>query len=166
MFDAQWCERDEISIFLSIFAPFPFYYSIFLRQPFRKLLCPRHTHDRASSTCVSISCGCKGHSAFHFVLCHHFVFLHLNACLSVAKTAFGFGSQTHPIALHMLSAIFSERKGSFIFVQIVRASLAVLKQYPVKVSSSFFLNLNNILYFCQRLFHSATHFSLPKHFTL
>ena len=57
---------------------------------------------------------CQPHMCFHLVwlygfsftsiaseFCHHFVLLHLNACLSVVKTAFGFGSQAHPTALHM-----------------------------------------------------------------
>ena len=66
-------------------------------------------------------------------------------CPSVVKTAFGFESQARHMALHMLSAIVSDRKGSFIFVHIVLAALAVLIQYPAKVSSSFLVNLNKRL---------------------
>ena len=51
---------------------------------------------------------------------------HLSGCFKVLMTAFVFVSQAHSIALHILSAITSDRIGSFIFVQIVLAILAVL----------------------------------------
>ena len=56
-----------------------------------------------------------------FVVRHHFMLLHLNACFTLLMTAFDFGSQAHPIALHLLSEIISGRIGSFIFVHIVLA---------------------------------------------
>ena len=46
------------------------------------------------------------------------------------------------MALQMLSGVVSDRKGVFIFVQIV---LAALVQYPAKVSSSILVNLNKRL---------------------
>ena len=49
------------------------------------------------------------------------------------------------MALHMLSAIISDNKGSFIFFQIVLAALTVLIQYIFNVSSSLLLNPNKRL---------------------
>ena len=72
-----------------------------------------------------------------FVVCHRFVLIHLYAFFNVVTTAFGFGSQAHPTALHMLSTIISDREGSFIFVLSVLAAPAV-RQYPVIFSSSLF----------------------------
>ena len=82
---------------------------------------------------------CQPHICFHpvwlygplfistaFVDCHHFVLLHLNTCLKVLITACGLWSQTHPMALHMLSAIPSDRNDSFVFFHIFLATLAVL----------------------------------------
>ena len=60
------------------------------------------------------------------VFCHHFVLLHSNTCFKVLMTAFGFGSQIHPIAFHKLSAITSDKIGSIIFFKIFIAILAVL----------------------------------------
>ena len=51
-------------------------------------------------------------------------------------------SQTHPMALHRLSAVTSERKGNFCCFQIVRAIRDVLVQLPTHVSFSCLLNLN------------------------
>ena len=54
-------------------------------------------------------------------------------------TLFGFESQAHSIALHILSAITSYGIGSFFFLQIVLAILTVLLQYSANVSPcSFF----------------------------
>ena len=60
--------------------------------------------------------------------CHHFVLLHLNTSFNELITAFGLWSQTHHMALRMLSATSSDKNGHFIFVHIFLATLAALVQ--------------------------------------
>ena len=80
---------------------------------------PAHSVATVSQTHPRL---CQPHMCFHlvwllgslyisiaFVVCHHFVLLHLNTCFSESITTFGLRSQTHPMAPHMPSAI------SFIF---------------------------------------------------
>ena len=75
---------------------------------------------------------CHPHLCFHlvwflgssficiaFVLCHHAVLPHAKACFSVFSAAFGLVSHVQPMALHMLSAILSNKRGSFSFFQVV-----------------------------------------------
>ena len=99
---------------------------------------------------------CKPHMCFHLVwfVVHFNRFCGLppfraspleHMLLGVKITAFGLWSQTQPMALHKLSAITSDRNGSFIFVQIFLATLAVLVQYSAHISSSSFLNRTKCL---------------------
>ena len=111
--------------------------------------------------------------SYAFVVCHLVVLLRLIACFKVLMTAFGFGSQTHPMALHALSAITSDRNGSFIFVQIVLAVLAILVVFCTSRPLSFFFNRNKrlIVFVSLPLILSKTawlkdQLSLPKQNTL
>ena len=77
------------------------------------------------------------------------------------------------MALHMLSAITSDRNCNFIFVHIFLATLAVLVQQVAHVSSSSFLNRNthliafvSHLLILSRVAQLQGQFPLPKQKTL
>ena len=106
-----------------------------------QLSCPTHNDDCVTSIGASISYHCWGRSSSYFGL---------SCCSampmsSVTRLAL---SHIHSIALHILSAIISDKNGSFVFFQMVLAALAVLIQYLFNVSSSFILNQHRWLITC------------------
>ena len=100
--------------------------------------CPRHSRGCASPTCVFTLCGDTGllFISTAFVDCHHVVLVHLSTCFKVLFIAFGLSSQTHPSALHVLSAITSDRNGNLTSVHVFLATLAGLVQEIAHVSCS------------------------------
>ena len=123
----SWC-------FLNSFL-FPFSCSVYCREscttycsstspywPIRWPACPRHTLDYANHTCVS-TCVFVRVTFRPRCLRGLFVLLHLNTCFSVLITALGFSSQTHPTALHILSAITSDKEGNSICISVFLAIL-------------------------------------------
>ena len=98
-----------------------------------------------------------------FVFLHHTVLLHAWAHVKECNTTLDLRSHIQPKPLHILSAIISERKGNFIFFQIDVAALAVLIQYPLRVYSSFLLNLNRrLITFCTPTFDSVQGCPAPR----
>ena len=90
---------------------------------------------------------CHLHSCFHLVRfsgssfiifvcrdCHHIVLLHSYTFFRKSITAFVFSSHTHTMVRHILSAIYSYRKGSFICTHIFRAIIHVLVWYSTQAS--------------------------------
>ena len=99
---------------------------------------------------------------------HQFVLLHLNTCFKVFITAFGPSSQTHPIALHMHSAITSDKNGNFIFVPILLATSLLHNSLPTSHLLHFFNRIDQVshLLILSIVARLQDEFSLPKQKTL
>ena len=88
-------------------------HSIFLTPPNMSPSYPTHSLDCATTTYASILCGCRDLLSSFLCVGHatHAVLLHLYTFFKESITAFGSSSQTHSMARHILSAIFSFSKG-------------------------------------------------------
>ena len=106
----------SLTFFPSLFFPvygraqnFSFIHPVFLTSPVRGDLIP-DASSIVPPTYASISCSCTGRLSY-LLDCHHLVLLHLKTLFRVLVTALGLSSQTHPMALHLISAVTLYRKG-------------------------------------------------------
>ena len=125
------------SLLSSLVWHFSSYWSIILSQPIQWPPCPRRTCGHANTTFVSTLCGCTG-LRFLWSASISCFSPHLNTWFKVFITSFGLMSQTHPMALHVLFGITSDRNGRVIFVQTFLAILAVIvsKSEPTKIQDN------------------------------
>ena len=111
MFDTLQCEIDEIFLVLNHLASFALTAPFFFANTFRSHFVPN------APTVVQTSHVFPPRVVVQFIFhsrcfcsLRPVVLLHFDACFCVVITACGFGSQTLPVALHMSSAITSDRK--------------------------------------------------------
>ena len=140
MFYAHHCESHKVPFVHRVLTSSSFVAPFFLSQPIPKQSCPAYILDGANPTCAFIM-----YDGWDQPLC--------SSLLKIATTSYSSCTDmflcrqyriwpVRPFALHTLSAIISDKKGSCVCFQIILAALAVLVQNPSNVSSSFLLSLN------------------------